>query len=643
MIYNKIDEIIHRGKSLPVLLLILSCSISAAGQIAGLDISREFKKAYLNETRSLDGQPGVNYWQNHTQYQIKAKVFPATSTLEGQAEITYFNNSPDTLSQIVFHIYQDLLKKGVQKDYNVPAEDIHEGVVFTNFLVNGEKINIEDPRVIRRRGTVLYLGLNEDLIPGEKINFSIGWSFHIPEKFHLRMGKGDESSWFIAYWYPQIAVYDDINGWDTFPYEGMKEFYLDPASFEVEIEAPNTFGVWAGAEHLNPEEVYQASFIKKIEEAYASDEVHRLITAEDIKAGKQPFLRNTPTLKWKFRAERSPDFAFTFSDHYLWDAAGITVKDGRRIKVNAVYREIAEDFQRMAKMTCIAIDHFSNNLPGVPYPYPLMTVVHGVNDNTSGGMEFPMICNNPASLDQGRSVDIASHEIAHIYFPFYVLTNERRYAWMDEGWAAMLPMEYMKEVAPSTDRLAKYTRQLSQFIFGYQSDLPIMVPTYNLSSYTYFGGAYSKPALAYYYLQEELGKELFQKSLQEFIHRWKFKHPIPYDFFFTFNQVSGKDLDWFWNSWFFQSGIPDLAIGETEMTDGGFMVQIINKGSLPVPVELELSYKNGKKDKQSKTIGIWADGKKSVWIKTDKDLKSIRLGGPYVPDLNPDDNYKAIH
>lgn len=624
------------------LFLSIGWSTATVGQYTGLDISREFKKAYLNETRSLDGRPGQYYWQNRAEYRIKARVFPNTSSLEGEAEITYFNNSPDTLSRIVFRVYQDLLKKGVQKDYTAPPEDIHEGVVFKYFSVNGEKINPEDPGVIRRRGTILYLQLPKALLPGEKIAFSMGWSFHIPEKFHLRMGKGDEGSWYIAYWYPQIAVYDDISGWDTFPYEGMSEFYLDLASFEVEIEAPNDFGVWAGAQHLNPEEVYQPSFVKKIKTAYASDEVHRLITAEDIHSNKQPFLTNSPTLKWKFKAEQSPDFAFTFGNHYLWDATGITLRDGRRININAVYREIAEDFHEMAEMTRLAVDHFSHELPGVPYPYPSMTVVHGVNDNTSGGMEFPMICNNPASPNRGRSVDIMSHEVAHIYFPFYVLTNEKRYAWMDEGWAAMLPAQYMKTVAPSTDRLAKYTQQLGQYIFGNLSDLPIAVPTYTLSSFTYFGGSYSKPALAYYYLQQELGKELFQKTLQAYIHRWKFKHPTPYDFFFTFNDASGKDLDWFWNAWFFKSGIPDLAIGKIEATWEGHIVEILNKGSLPVPVELELTYTDGKKEKANKTIGIWADGKKSIRIKTGKNVKSIRLGGPYIPDMNPDDNFLAI-
>ncbi len=624
-------------------LSLLLGGVSPLGaQYSGLDIAKEFRPAYQNSTRSLDGKPGKKYWQNHTAYTLYAKLDPATSFLSGQAKIKYYNESPDTLTQVIFRIHQDLYKKGTQKDYTTRIEDIHDGIQFDFFKRDGQDLDLEDPGAFRRRGALLYIPVPEGILPGQSIDFETSWSVHIPEKFHLRMGKGDESSWFIAYWYPQVAVYDDVFGWDQNPYSGFREFYQDLATFDVTIEAPNTFGVWAGAELLNPEEVYRPGFSEKIKNAHASDDVQQLITLEDIEKGRSPFSKKSKSIQWKFKADPSPDFAFTIGDHYLWDATGITLSDGRRIQVNAVYRSIAKDFHEVAEMARIAVDFFSHELPGKPYPYPVMTVVHGVNDNTSGGMEFPMICNNPTAPNRGRTADVTSHEIAHIYFPFYVLTNESRYAWMDEGWAAMLPVEYMKKVESTSNRLTRYVRELTQYVFGTLNDMPIITPTGNLSSYSYFGGSYSKPALAYFYLQEELGEDLFKKCLLEYIDRWAYKHPTPYDFFFTFNEVSERNLDWFWEAWFFQAGVPDLAIRNLQKNEAGYSLTIERKGALPVPISVQLKYEDGREETIQRSVGTWANGNDRLQIQAGAGLKEVHLGNAYIPDADYTDNIKRI-
>lgn len=603
-----------------------------------IPIKKDFAKAYEKNTRSISGKPGVNYWQNSSNYTIKASINSNNTQLQGEASIVYFNNSNDTLDRIVLHIAQDLYKKGVTRNQAIHPGDITEGVVLSNLIVAGKAVDQFNKNEFRRTNTNVIIKLANKIIPHSSIQLSMGWKFHIPQYTHLRMGKGDESSYFIAYWYPEVAVYDDVNGWDMSDYEGVQEFYHDVHNFDVSIEASNEYGIWATGELQNAEEVYQTNFIEKMTAAFASDKVTRLIGPENYANQNLPFTKSTPTKSWKFKADNCPDFAFTFGKNYYWDASSTVLKNGKRIKVSAVYRPEAKDFEEVTEFSVKALNYLSNELPGMPYPYPQMTVVHSTEPGSGGGMEFPMICGNPTVKNRGRTADVTSHEIAHTWFPFFVLTNESRYAWMDEGWAAFLPIEYMKRVEPSSNRLSRYVKELNNYTYGYANDLPIITPSHSLDVYNYFGASYSKPALAYYFLQDELGVELFAKTLYEYINRWQFKHPIPYDFFYSFNDISGRNLDWFWRKWFFESNEPDLSIQSVTATKKATKISIQRMSELPVPIALKIIYADGSEENKYQKLSIWEDGKTRVEIWAKPHIKSLILGNEYIPDINLDNN-----
>ena len=624
-------------KTLLILLLIFGSNAFLAAQNK-LHVFPDFQQPYVNHTRSKDGKTGSNYWQNKSDYHISAKVDPVLNQLEGSEHITYYNNSPDPLHKIVLRLYQNIYKKGSIRDYNFAASDITDGMQIKQLKIRNKLIDQSDPDDYQLSGTILTIALHQPLLPGDTLGVDATWNFHIPEKAYLRLGKGDSTSYFIGYWYPQISVYDDIHGWDMTKYTGLQEFYNDYSNFDVSIEVPAKYGVWATGLLQNPGEVYTKPFAKQVDAAFASDSVTHLITSQTYHNGPLPFDQTSTTNVWKFKARKVTDFAFSFSDHYLWDATGITMSDGRRIRVSAVYPKRAADFFEVATLARKAIDYYSNRLPGVPYPFPKMTVVQGKNQESTDGMEFPMMCNNPSAPDRGRTVDVTSHEIGHSYFPFYVGTNEHDYAWMDEAWAAMMPADYMKEEEPTSNRLTRYAHETSQQAKYRVMDLPVMTPSTALNRTNYFYLCYTKPAMAYNFLREELGDKLFIKALRGYIDRWKYKHPTPYDFFNSFNDISGRNLDWFWNSWFFEQYNPDLSISGVKTTRSGYEVIIKNKGGLPLPVALKLVYKDGRSEEVHKTVGVWKSNPSSIVIKAKKNLMKVVLGNDYIPDISPKNN-----
>lgn len=628
-------------KLLLYILFLFSVCFTATSQQQTLDIKRDFQKPYEKQTRSLDGRPGKNYFQNSSDYVIHASVDEENKYLTGKETITYYNNSSDSLDRIVIRIAQDIYKKESYRNQPIRAVDLTDGVEIKKLIINGVAVNMDDRSVFRRPNTNAIAKLTNKILPHSKTIIEVEWRFLIPQVTHLRMGKADEGSFFIAYWYPEVAVYDDVRGWDTDDYEGMQEFYHDANNYEVSIEMKNNYGVWATGELQNAGDIFNADFLQRLNAAYAGSGITKLITKDDYSGNSFPVLKNKAAHTWKFKATQCPDFAFSFGNRFLWDAAGITLKDGRRIKLNAVYRPEATDFPEVCQFAKNCIDYLSHVIPGVPYPYPQMTVVHGSPMGETGGMEFPMICNDPGAVPRPRSADVTSHEIAHTYFPFYVLTNERSYAWMDEGWAAMLPAGYMMKEVPESNRLTRYVREMNNYTFGFSNDLPIFTPSHSLDSYNYFGASYSKPALAYHFLREELGDALFAKTLQTYMSWWAYKHPTPYDFFFSFNTASGKNLNWFWQKWFFEAGSPDLSVTVTS-TKKASIITIQRKGELPVPVALKIIYNDGREETMYQTVGIWANGKKEITITKKAKIKQVVLGNEYIPDIAPADNNYTI-
>jgi hypothetical protein len=622
---------------IPIILL-LAISIFAQSD---LYIPKDIQKAYDKGSRALDGKPVENYWTNRSDYKMNIHFDPFSGLLDGKENITYFNNSPDTLRQIVIRLYQDFFKKGNGRDWDIGPLDIHDGVNITHLQI-GDSLYTEDPQqpTYRRTGTNITVPLAQSgLPPNSKIELKIHWNFKISQNVQVRMGKYDSTSYFIAYWYPQIAVYDDINGWDTYHFGGLQEFYNDQCNFEVNISVPENFVIWATGTLQNANEVLSEKYLNRYEQAHYSTEAVNIIEEKDIGLNDVT-VKGKRHLQWRFKAQNVPDFAFAASDHYLWDALSLKIEETEQpVFISAAYKAESEDFKEVAWLAKEMIHYFSTELPGIAYPYPAMTIFNG-----KGGMEFPMIVNDGSAKKRGMTVHVTSHEIAHTYFPFMMGINERKYAWMDEGWAQMLPFAIQNRLEKTYDPIARNMKQYTAAA-GLEMEIPPMVPSIVMSGNafrpTYRTAAYNRSAAAYYILYDMLGDSLFTKAIQNYINNWKYKHPTPYDFFFTFNRVSKMNLNWFWKAWFFEFGYPDLALVEY-FTDKNNDLHILieKKGNIPVPVELTIYFKGGGEQKIYKTAAIWQTGAKRITlkIKSAQPIKNMILGSDHTPDVYPENN-----
>ncbi|MEM6805001.1 MAG: M1 family metallopeptidase [Bacteroidota bacterium] len=603
-----------------------------------------YAKAIEKGSRTASGKPGPKYFQNTSDYIIRAKLDPSSRTLSGTVKISYKNNSPDTLDQLVLRLYQDMYKRDFESDDRIAPEDQTDGVEISKIIVNGAELELEGSESpVSRKGTNMFIQLEKPLQTRKEIKLEIDWSFHIPYKTHVRMGEYGEGSYFIAYWFPQLAVYDDLFGWDVLDYTGTQEFYNDFGDFDVRISLPDDYVLWATGELQNAEDLLTAEFYEKYRQAFTSDEVINIVTEEDYKANKQITYKGEDGQNtWHFKAEFVPDFAFAAANFYLWDASSSVVDEsGRRVYVDACYKPDAKDFPEVAGFARDIINDLSMRSPGIAYPYPKMTIYHG--DYGGGGMEYPMMVNDASTFSPGFAFSLTYHEIAHTYFPFYMGINERRYAWMDEGWASFFPEDMMVIRGYSRKPMGMNVGGFASFAGGAAAK-PLMTESVELQGMTYGVNSYFHPATAYYILRDLLGEEKFLQILRGYMNRWSGKHPNPYDFFFSFNDLAGENLDWFWKPWFFETGKPDLSLKVNKVKKKKMSVVIENKGELPLPISLLVRFEDNSTEVVRETAAVWKDGKKEFAIsrKFSQKIKSMKLGDSWIPDVRTKDNsYKV--
>ena len=620
---------------LPAIFFMMMLFQPAMAQNDPYYIPESFKTAVENGTRTMSGLPGENYWVNQAEYKIDVEVQPETGMVTGTAEITYRNNSPDTLEYLVIRLYQDIYKKGNSRQFGIGDSDLTDGVEVSALEIDGVEYDPES-RKNYRSATNMYVGLESPLPPDSDMGIRIDWNFKMPQKRWIRFGQYSKNHLFVAYWYPQVAVYDDIDGWDRVEYAGMVEYYNDINDFEVNITVPGGYCVWGTGELLNHSDVFSRQVFERYQKAVSSNEVVRIISHDDY--ANSNVLKPADKHTWEFKARSVPDFAFAASAGSAWDAVSLVVDrtTGRRALVSSVYPDSAVHYEDVAMIARNTVDYMSNQLPGYPYPYPQATVF--ANGRKSGGMEFPMIANDGAPDDYADLMGLTFHEILHNYFPFYMGTNERKYAFMDEGWARFLPKGFLEIYEPGDPYFQRSIAQYEGFA-GKENEMPPMIPTYIFNDYqTQRIAAYTRPAVAYHMLYETLGHELFKASMDEYIRRWKGKHPMPWDFFNTFDAIAGEDLAWFWKPWFFERGYPDLSIKSVTPEN---MLLIERKGLLPVPVEVKLIYEDGTEETITRNTRIWSDGRKvlAIPVSGSRNLKGIELGTDLIPDVNRKDNY----
>ncbi|MGB9665133.1 MAG: M1 family metallopeptidase [Ignavibacteria bacterium] len=625
----------EKSKSLLILISLTIFSINSI-LFAQIEIPRNILEAYKKGTRSLDGSPGPNYWQNSSDYTIEAIFIPSERKLVGREKIIYNNNSPDTLNRVILRVYQDLFKKGSPRDFQINAADVHDGVVLKKLFIEGIKINLDDKSKVNQFGTNLNIKLDSSLFmyPKSQTLFEIEWELTIPKFSNIRMGTYDSTSFFVAYWYPQIAVYDDVYGWDEIPYTGTVEFYNDFNNYDVKISVPKNFIVWATGVLQNPQEVFSPEIFERYQRAKNSDTVIRIITLDDIETNKLK-TSNKEEIIFHYKAQYVPDFAFALSDHYLWDASTLVVdkESNRKTFISAAYKKESKDFYDVAKIARDVISFFSFEFPQIPYPYPSMTVFNG-----QGGMEFPMMVNDGSVPTYAAAVGLTSHEIAHTYFPFYMGINEKRFAWMDEGFAVMLPFDLQEKYAQGDGPRAGNATSYENFA-GYDEEMPPITPSFLLSGNSYRVASYRRPGCAYDFLRDLLGKEKFIYVMKEYVRLWNGKHPLPYDFFNTFNKYAGEDLSWYFKPWFFEKGAPDLALENVKLSKNKLSFDVKKIGTIPVPVAVKILFDDNSTQELYETARVWKSGNRiSFELKVDKKPLSIELGSRKIPDVDRKNN-----
>src|SRR5512146_1360931 len=567
-------------------LPLLGIPLLAAPVQPPLYMPRNVKAAVAKGTRMLDGRPGAKYWQNHARYTITITALPPDRTIRGTEQIVYVNDSPDRLRRVGLKLFMNIHKPGAPRVGGAPPDYLTDGVHVDALTVDGQPQKFVDACCF----TVAPVRLPAPLVPHDSVRLSFDWHYELA-KATGREGMIDSTTFYIAYFYPRVAAYDDYNGWDRMDFTDAQEFYSDFNDYDVTVRAPANFIVWGTGTLRNAAEVLQPEYLRRFESSRTADQTVHIATKQEL--ASRTVTAQAAYLGWHFTSTSVPDVAFGLSDHYDWDGGSVIVDSAahRRASVQAAYNDTASDFHYMVQMAAHSLAWFSSQWPGVPYPYEKTTVFQG-----GAGMEYPMMVNDESYKDTTFADFVAAHEIAHTYMPFYMGINETRYGFMDEGWATTF--EYLiNQPIMGPAAAANFYKQFR--VTGWArdpspvQDLPIITPGDVLSGSGLGSNEYGKASLGYLAMKDLLGDAMFRKCLQAYMARWHGKHPTPWDFFYTFDDVSGQDLNWFWTNWYFGNNYVDVAAKSVTKAPAGDRVTIDNVGGMAAPVDLDLTFADG--------------------------------------------------
>ncbi len=601
----------------------------------------------VSESRSATGEPNSGYWQNKADYEINVNIDTVLNRIAGSVTITYKNNSPLALPFIWLYLDQNLFNKssrgqarmpvGSRSRYGDASSDFNGGYTITSVKLIPSNLNVD--YVVN--DTRMQVRLPQSIKPaGDVIKLKIDYSFILPAYGADRCGilKTLNGNIFaVAQWYPRLCVFDDIRGWNTDPYLGPSEFYLEYGDFDFYITAPASNIVVASGELQNPAEVLTASELARYNEAKKSDRTVT-IRSENEMAGINS--KTKPgMLKWHYKMSNARDVSWSTSKAFIWDAAKINLPSGKKSLAMSVYpveSKGEKGWGRATEYTKGSVENYSRRW--FEYPYPVATNVA----TNIGGMEYPGIVFCAAGAGEEGLFGVTDHEFGHTWFPMIVGSNERRYGWMDEGFNTFINSfadddfnkgEY-KAGKPNMEDVAA-----NIFDAGSESIMhtPDAMKEANIGVALYF-----KPSIALRLLRDfVVGPERFDYAFKAYINKWSFKHPTPWDFFRTMENYTGDDLGWFWKSWFIENYKLDQAIRsvnyENNLPSNGAIVTIENLQQMAMPVLLSYETVSGKKGNLVLPVEIWnntatfkvkipsVEQLKLVTIDIDKDFPDINF------------------
>ena len=607
-----------------------------------------YKGQQGNEFRTAGGAPGVKYWQNRADYKLNATLDTAKHRVTGTALITYTNNSPDALDFLWLQVDQNIYKEDSRGEATSPVE----GGRFNNkTFTQGDEIkgvyiiqnNVAQKVDYLVADTRMQIKLKNALkSTGGVIQIKIEYAFDVPEYGTDRMGRQKtKNGWLyeIAQWYPRMEVYDDVTGWNVIPYMGASEFYLEYGNIDFTITAPANLVVVGSGELLNPLEVYSPKIQARIAVAKGSDKTVMIKDSVDLTdPSTYPQKAN---LTWHFLCKNTRDVAWAASKAFLWDAARIDLPSGKKALAQSVYPIESKGMKAWSRSTeyvknCIEL--YSKEW--YEYTYPVATNVAG----TVGGMEYPGIVFCGSGSRGGGLWEVTNHEFGHNWFPMIVGSNERKYAWMDEGFNTFINKVDTKVFNNGEYYEAPDAQKEAPGMFAPDADAIMNVPDVIQPGFLGYA-AYEKPAMGLMILREQiLGEQRFDYAFQTYIKRWAFKHPTPWDFFHSMDNAAGEDLSWFWNEWFCTTGKVDQAMKSIDYVDNdpskGALITIENKEEMALPVTIEIKEDNGKVARVNLPAEIWQRGGEWTFAykSTSKIVYALIDPDHVLPDVNPENN-----
>jgi len=582
----------------------------------------EYDYAQMRGTRSEDGSPGEMYWQQYATYDLKAEINPESRLLSGSMSATYFNNSPDDLPTIHLELAQNVHSEGATRLRN---EEVTGGTQLHSVKINGQDVteNGSGKMTYFIDGTQLVIRLENPLLSGSSANVEIEWSFTIPKQgAGGRMG-WDDGLFYLGYWYPHFSVYDDVYGWMMDTFTANAEFYHGFADYSMSISMPEDWVVYGTGKFLNPEETLATHVLDRYQQAHKTDEIIHVLTDEDF-GTTATASSETGMHTWKFSAEKVTDVAFSATKRSYWDATRTEVGDlsgdgeTEYALVNAFYREEAPLWKNVAEYSQHAIA-FLSELSSLSYPWPHMTAVEGANI-IGGGMEFPMmtIMGSYNGLGAWRLYSVTAHELAHMWMPMIVSTNERRYTWIDEGNTVFKTDHARKDFYP---QMSQHGNTQSSYIAfaqtGREGEL-MRWSDFHYSQQAYGVASYPKPASILVALRGVLGDEVFWEAYKTFMHEWAYKHPYPWDMFRTYERVSGLDLSWFWRAWYYETWGLNQAVHNVEESDGKTIIHIRDYGDTPMPVLLRITFDDGEVLNERISHDVWLSGVRDTYLEIER-------------------------